>query len=75
MEPKYIDMADKITTTTTYVASGGAVLLSFLNQNAAAIGIMIAILTFGLNLWFHIQKLKIEKAKLTKQEMERLDGD
>ena len=65
-------MADKITTTTTYLASGGAVLLSFLNQYAAAIGIMIAVLTFALNWWFQIQKIKIEKAKLTDQELKRL---
>lgn len=72
MSTEYPNMADKITTTTTYIASGGAVLLSFLNQYAAAIGIMIAVLTFGLNWWFQIQKLKIEKAKLTDQELKRL---
>jgi hypothetical protein len=72
MSTEYPNMADKITTTITYLASGGAVLLSFLNQNAAAVGILIGIFTFGLNWWFHIQKIKIEKAKLTDQEIKRL---
>ena len=65
-------MSEKITTITTYIASCGAVILSFLNQYAAAIGIIIAVLTFGLNWWFQIQKLKVEKAKLTDQELKRL---
>lgn len=72
MNNEYPNMADKITTITTYIASGGAVILSFLNQNAAAVGIMIGLITFGLNRWFQIQKLKIEKAKLTDQELKRL---
>lgn len=65
-------MSEKITTITTYIASCGAVILSFLNQNAAAVGIMIGLVTFGLNWWFQVQKLKIEKAKLTDQEIKRL---
>ena len=72
MTSEYSHMSEKITTITTYIASCGAVILSFLNQYAAAIGIIIAVLTFGLNWWFQIQKLKVEKAKLTDQELKRL---
>lgn len=69
-------MSDKITTIITYIASGGTVILSFLNQNAAAVGILIGLFTAALNWWFQIQKIKIEKAKLTEKELKRLqNGD
>ena len=66
-------MSDKTTTTITYGVSALAALLSFINQNAAAIAILVTFATFVLNWWFQIQKLKLEKAKLTKEEIERLE--
>lgn len=66
---------EKTTTTITYISSFISVALAFMNQYAAAIGIIIAFATFLINWWFQLQKWKIEKAKLTKEELEKIDGD
>lgn len=56
-------MADKITAASTYVASGSAFILSFVNSYAAALGILIATITLIMNWWFKAQHLKIAKQK------------
>ena len=69
------NMSDHFATPLTYIASGSAVVLTFINTNAAAIGVFIAIMTFIANAWFKWQQLQIEKAKLKEEERRRLDGD
>lgn len=56
-------MADKITAASTYVASGTAFVLSFVNSYAAAFGIIIASITLLMNWWFKMQHLKLAKQK------------
>lgn len=64
-----MNMADKITAASTYVASGTAFALSFVNSYAAAFGILIASITLLMNWWFKWQHLKLAKQK------EFADGD
>ena len=47
---------DAITTKITYISSAVTVWFAFLNDNAAAIGALVAIASFMFNMWF---KLKI----------------
>lgn len=56
-------MTDKVTTISTYIASCSVVLLSVINSYAAAIGILIALITLGMNFWFKLQHLKLAKNK------------
>lgn len=58
-------MADKLTAATTYVASGSAFLLSFVNSYAAAIGILIATITLIMNWWFKWKHLELAQKKGT----------
>lgn len=60
---EYQNMSDKITTTSTYVASGIAFVLSFLDSYAAAFGILIAATTLLMNWWFKWQHLKLAKQR------------
>lgn len=55
----YNTMADKI----TYVASGTAFILSFINSYAAAFGILIAAISLIMNWWFKWQHLQLAKEK------------
>jgi len=66
-------MSDKITTTTTYVASGSAFFLSFINEYAAALGIIIAAITLVMNWWFKQEHLKLAK-EVARTKKEDLDG-
>ena len=73
----FTQMPDKITTTTTYAASVGAVIFGLtVNEFAAVVGLIVATLTFFLNAWFKWQHLKlaIKKAK-EKQELKEEDID
>lgn len=57
-------MADKFSTATTYVASGGAIFFGLsANEFAAVVGASVAILTFFTNLYFKTQLLKIAREK------------
>lgn len=59
---------DKHATVTTYAASSGAVFFGFnANEFAAIAGVLIALITFLVNLWFKWQHLRIarEKAAVT----------
>lgn len=69
------NMSDHITTPLTYLVTLATFILSFINTNAAALGVLIAVLTFIVNAWFRWKQLQIEKAKLKEDERKRLDGD
>lgn len=58
-------MADKITTASTYTAAGISFVLSFINNYAAAFGILIALVTLVMNWWFKWQHLKLAEKKGT----------
>lgn len=52
--------AEKITTVSAYVASGGAMFFGLTaNEFAAFAAALVAILTFFVNIWFKWQHLKI----------------
>ena len=58
-------MADKTTTVASYAASGGALIAGLsANEFAAVVGAGCAILTFGANLWFKLQHLKLARARV-----------
>ncbi len=58
-------MADKTTTVASYAASGGALIAGLsANEFAAVVGAGCAILTFGANLWFKFQHLKLARARV-----------
>lgn len=60
----YNTMSDKITTTSTYVASGTAVVCGYtINEVAAMAGVIIALMTFILNAWFKWQHLKLAERR------------
>lgn len=67
-------MTDKVTTASTYIASGAAVILSTMNSYAAAIGIFIAVLTLGMNFWFKWQHLKLAKNKRSTDALKEAEG-
>ena len=53
-------MADKITTTTAYVASGSAVFFGLTaNEFAAYVGAAVAVLTYLTNAYFKLRHLKL----------------
>jgi len=52
---------DKAYTHLTYVASGAAVVLGFMNENAASLGILIALFTFLVNVYFRHKQLEVLK--------------
>ncbi len=54
---------DKAYTQLTYISSGVAVVLGFMNENAAALGILIALLTFLGNLYFKQKQLDVLKQR------------
>lgn len=70
---EFQQMSDKITTMTTYGASFGAIVLTFINEYAAAMGIFIALATFILNAWFKYQHLQLA-IKVAQTKKENLDG-
>lgn len=47
----------------TYIASAITVILGVLNAYAAAFGVLIALATFGINVWFKVQEYLILKGK------------
>lgn len=61
-------MTDKILSVTTYISSGCAIILGFLNEYAAAFGVLIALATFGLNFWFKWQEINIAWYKYKKEK-------
>jgi len=59
--------AERASATATYLASGGAVLFGLTaNELAAYVGIFVAVLTYGTNLWFKHQHLKMVREALRK---------
>ena len=52
---------DKMYTHLTYLSSGAAVILGFMNENAAALGILIALLTFLGNIYYKQKQLEVLK--------------
>lgn len=52
---------EKITEYSTYAASGASIVLGFMNQYAAALGILIAMITLFANLYFKWQIFKLAK--------------
>lgn len=53
-----LNMAERTATISTYIASGMAIALGFMNEYAAAFGVLIAMLTFIVNLWFKWAQLQ-----------------
>ena len=51
-------MTDRVSTGITYIASGAAVVLGFMNDYAAAFGVLIALATFLTNIWFRWKTLQ-----------------
>ena len=69
---------DKIVSVTTYIASASAVILGFtLNELAAIVGIIVALVTLVVNIWFKWQHLKLAKKKLyiDEEDLKELDND
>ena len=67
-------MSDKITTTTTYVASGTAIFFGMTASEFAALaGLVLGTLTFILNAWFKYQHLELAREVAHKKPGE-LDG-
>ena len=57
-------MADRITTTAAYTASGATFIFGMsLNEAAAAVGIAFTIGTFVVNFWFKYQHLKLARQR------------
>lgn len=54
---------DRVYTPITYVSSGLAIIMGFMNENAAALGIIIALLTFLANIYFKQKQLEVLKQK------------
>jgi len=52
---------EKLTGYSTYAASGASIILGFMNQYAAALGILIAMITLFANLYFKWQIFKLAK--------------
>lgn len=51
----------QITKGATYLCTGAACVLSVINQNAAAIGVCLAILTYATNVFFQWRRDKRER--------------
>lgn len=51
-------ISDKLASFLTYLASGVSIMLGFMNQNAAALGVLIALCTFLLNWYYKVKQLK-----------------
>lgn len=67
-------MSDKITTTTTYVASGTAIFFGMTASEFAALaGLVLGTLTFLLNAWFKYQHLELAR-EVARAKKESLDG-
>lgn len=65
-------MADKLSTTATYTASGGAIVFGLnTNEFAAMAGVVIAVLTFLTNLWFKHQHLKLSQNQAAIDQLAR----
>lgn len=61
----------RITTGASLMANiGGAILatLGFLGTNATGIGALLGILTFWVNIWFQIKRLKLEKIRIEQED-------
>ena len=54
---------DKHATFWTYFFSGVSATFWFLNENAAAFGVLIALATFFVNLWFKLEARKHGKTQ------------
>ena len=67
-------MSDKITTTTTYLASGTAIFFGMTASEFAALaGLVLGTLTFLLNAWFKYQHLELAR-EVARTKKEELDG-
>lgn len=67
-------MADKVATTTAYMASGSAIVFGLsANEFAAVVGASIAVLTFVANLWFKWQHLQLARARVSDEDLESAD--
>ena len=67
--------ADKVATTTAYMASGSAIIFGLsANEFAAVTGAAVAILTFVANIWFKYQHLKLAKIRVSADEDNDLMG-
>lgn len=65
-------MADKISSTAAYTASGSAIIFGLsANELAAMIGAVIAVLTFILNFWFKYQHLNLAKSQSVIDQLAR----
>lgn len=64
---------DKHGSMLTYVLSGLSIALGFLNENAAAIGVLLACGTFVINWWYKRKQLEILKNGITNPKI--LTGD